>query len=339
MKAVYLVKYGKSNTAFEIREVDTPEVSDDQVLIKVEAFGINFADVMARLGLYKGAPPLPALLGYEVVGHVEKFGSNVQNIKVGDRVSAMTHFGGYAEYAVAQKEVACVIPESMSAGTAVALATQYTTAYFLSHNMANIQEGDKVLVHAAAGGVGTALVQMALHKKCLVFGTCSSSDKIDYLRKNGVHHPINYLEKDFVSEIRTILGTGGLDVIFDPVGGLSVRKGYKLLGAGGRLVSYGVSSMNRTKSILGKIRVLAQFGIYHPLQFLSNSRGMIGVNMLKMGEDNPEKVARAMKAVIALAQNGIIKPFVGGEFKVAQIAEAHEYLESRKSMGKIVVKW
>ena len=339
MKAIYLVKYGKSNTAFEIREVDTPEVSDDQVLIKVEAFGINFADVMARLGLYKGAPPLPALLGYEVVGHVEKFGSNVQNIKVGDRVSAMTHFGGYAEYAVGQKEVACVIPESMSAGTAVALATQYTTAYFLSHNMANIQEGDKVLVHAAAGGVGTALVQMALHKKCLVFGTCSSSDKIDYLRKNGVHHPINYLEKDFVSEIRTILGTGGLDIIFDPVGGLSVRKGYKLLGAGGRLVSYGVSSMNRTKSILGKIRVLAQFGIYHPLQFLSNSRGMIGVNMLKIGEDNPEKVAMAMKAVIALAQNGIIKPFVGGEFKVAQMAEAHEYLESRKSMGKIVVKW
>lgn len=333
------MKYGKSDTAFEIREVEIPVVSDDQVLIKVEAFGINFADVMARLGLYKGAPPLPALLGYEVVGHVEKCGSNVQDIKVGDRVSAITRFGGYAEYAVAQKEVANIIPESMSVGTAVALATQYTTAYFLSHTMANIQEGDKVLVHAAAGGVGTALVQMALHKKCLVFGTCSSLDKMDYLRKNGVHHPINYLEKDFASEIKTILGTGGLDVIFDPVGGLSVSKGYKLLTAGGRLVSYGVSSMNKTKSIFGKIGVLAQFGIYHPLQFLSNSRGMIGVNMLKLGEENPEKVANAMKAVINLAQKGIIKPFVGGEYKVDQMAEAHEYLESRKSMGKIVVKW
>lgn len=333
------MKYGKSETAFEIREVEIPVVSNDQVLIKVEAFGINFADVMARLGLYKGAPPLPALLGYEVVGHVEKCGSNVQDIKVGDRVSAITRFGGYAEYAVAQKEVANIIPESMSVGTAVALATQYTTAYFLSHTMANIQEGDKVLVHAAAGGVGTALVQMALHKKCLVFGTCSSLDKMDYLRKNGVHHPINYLEKDFASEIKTILGTGGLDVIFDPVGGLSVSKGYKLLTAGGRLVSYGVSSMNKTKSIFGKIWVLAQFGIYHPLQFLSNSRGMIGVNMLKLGEENPEKVANAMKAVINLAQKGIIKPFVGGEYKVDQMAEAHEYLESRKSMGKIVVKW
>ncbi len=333
------MKYGKSDTAFEIREVEIPVVSNDQVLIKVEAFGINFADVMARLGLYKGAPPLPALLGYEVVGHVEKCGSNVQDIKVGDRVSAITRFGGYAEYAVAQKEVANIIPESMSAGTAVALATQYTTAYFLSHTMANIHEGDKVLVHAAAGGVGTALVQMALHKKCFVFGTCSSLDKMDYLRKNGVHHPINYLEEDFASEIKTILGTGGLDVIFDPVGGLSVRKGYKLLTAGGRLLSYGVSSMNKTKSIFGKIRVLAQFGIYHPLQFLSNSRGMIGVNMLKLGEDNPEKVANAMKAVINLAQKGIIRPFVGGEYKVDQIAEAHEYLESRKSMGKIVVKW
>lgn len=105
------------------------------------------------------------------------------------------------------------------------------------------------------------------------------------------------------------------------------------------MLSYGVSSMNKTKSIFGKIRVLAQFGIYHPLQFLSNSRGMIGVNMLKLGEDNPEKVAYAMKAVINLAQKGIIKPFVGGEYKVDQMAEAHEYLESRKSMGKIVVKW
>ncbi|MCK0147096.1 zinc-binding dehydrogenase [Arenibacter sp. F26102] len=339
MKAVYLVKYGKSNTAFEIREVEIPEISNGQVLIKVEAFGINFADVMARLGLYKGAPPLPALLGYEVVGRIEKCGDNVKNVQVGDRVSAITHFGGYAEYAIAQNEVANQIPESMSAGTAVALATQYTTAYFLSHDMANIQEGDKVLVHAAAGGVGTALVQLALHKKCLVFGTCSSSDKIEYLRSCGVQHPINYTKKDFASEIKSILEKGGLDVIFDPVGGLSVRKGYKLLAAGGRLLTYGVSSMNKTKSIFGKIRVLAQFGIYHPLQFLSNSRGMIGVNMLKMGEENPMKVARAMKAVIKLAEEGIIQPFVGGEYGVAQLAEAHEFLESRKSKGKIVVKW
>ena len=334
-----MVKYGKAEKAFEIREMEIPEISNDQVLIKVEAFGINFADVMARMGLYKGAPPLPALLGYEVVGYIEKCGNNVHNVKVGDRVSAITRFGGYAEYAVAQKEVVYGILETMSAGTAVALATQYTTAYFLSHEMANIQEGDKVLVHAAAGGVGTALVQLALHKKCLVFGTCSSSDKMEYLRSCGVHHPINYMKKDFASEIQSILKKGGLDVIFDPVGGLSVRKGYKLLAAGGRLLTYGVSSMNKTKSIFGKIKVLAQFGIYHPLQFLSNSRGMIGVNMLGMGEENPEKVARAMKAVIKLAEEGIIQPFVGGEYNVAQLAEAHQFLESRKSMGKIVVKW
>ncbi|MBC8767818.1 zinc-binding dehydrogenase [Arenibacter sp. BSSL-BM3] len=339
MKAVYLVKYSKADTAFEIREIEIPEISNDQVLIKVEAFGINFADVMARLGLYKGAPPLPALLGYEVVGHIEKCGNNVQNVKVGDRVSAITHFGGYAEFAVAQKEVVYGIPETMSAGAAVALATQYTTAYFLSNEMANIQEGDKVLIHAAAGGVGTALVQLALHKKCLVFGTCSSSDKMEYLRSCGVHHPINYIKEDFTSQVRSILEKGGLDVIFDPVGGLSVRKGYKLLAAGGRLLTYGVSSMNNTKSIFGKIRVLAQFGIYHPLQFLSNSKGIIGVNMLKMGEENPVKVGRTMKAVIKLAEEGIIQPFIGGEFGVAQLAEAHEFLESRKSIGKIVVKW
>ena len=339
MKAAYLVKYGPSESAFEIREVQRPEPTPNQVLIKVEAFGLNFADVMARLGLYKGAPPLPALLGYDVVGHVEQYGSNVKNLSVGNRVTALTRFGGYAEYALSEKEVTNNIPESISAGVAVALATQYSTAYFLSQEMANIQENENVLIHAAAGGVGTALTQMALHKKCTVFGTCSSPEKMEYLRVNGVHHPINHTAKDFAAAIKTIVGDHGLDVIFNPVGGKSVKKGYRLLGAGGRLITFGVSSMNSTKSIFGKLRVLAQFGIYHPVQFLSNSKGMIGVNMLKIAEQKPKKIARVMKAVIQLHEKGVLRPHVGGEFPIEKLVEAHAFLESRKSMGKIVVKW
>lgn len=339
MKAAYLIKYGPSETAFEIREVLKPEPAPNQVLIKVEAFGLNFADVMARLGLYKGAPPLPALLGYDVVGHVEKYGSNVKSVNVGDRVTALTRFGGYAEYALAEKEVTNCIPETISAGVAVALATQYSTAYFLSHEMANIQENENVLIHAAAGGVGTALTQMALYKKCIVFGTCSSPEKMEYLVKNNVQYPINHTAKDFGATIKTIVGEQGLDVIFNPVGGKSVKKGYRLLGAGGRLITFGVSSMNSTKSIFGKLRVLAQFGIYHPIQFLSNSRGMIGVNMLKIGEQKPKKIARVMKAVIQLHREGVLQPHVGGEYPIEKLAEAHTFLESRKSMGKIVIKW
>ncbi|MFT4831528.1 MAG: NADPH:quinone reductase-like Zn-dependent oxidoreductase [Psychroserpens sp.] len=339
MRAAFLVKYGLAGTAFEVRESEKPSPSPDQVLIKVEAFGLNFADVMARLDLYKAAPPLPAILGYDVVGHIEQCASNISELKVGDRVVALTRFGGYAEYALAEKEMVQKISESFTEGISVALATQYTTAFFLSHTMANLQKGDKVLIHAAAGGVGTALVQMALLKKCTVFGTCSTSEKIKYIKDNGVHYPINYKETNFEKEIRSINKGSGLDVIFDPVGGASVRKGFRLLGAGGRLLTYGVSSMNKNTSLLGKLKVLFQFGIYHPIQFLGGSKGMIGVNMLKVGEERPEKITTAMKAVIQMTEKGDLKPFVGAEYDIEKLAEAHQFLESRKSMGKIVVKW
>ena len=339
MNAAYLIKYGNAENAFKIREADKPQQNPNQVLIKVEAFGLNFADVMARLGLYKAAPPLPAILGYDVVGKIEAIGANVNHVKLGDRVIALTKFGGYAEYALADKEVVYKIPNSFSAGVAVALATQYSTAYFLSHHMANLQENDTVLIHAAAGGVGTALVQMALHKKCIVFGTCGSEEKVAYLKNNGVHYPINYRKNDFEDVVRKVIEKKGLDAVFDPVGGKSVKKDFRLLGAGGRVFSFGVSSMNQTKTIFGKLRVLWQFGLYHPLQFLSGSKGIVGINMLKVAEENPEKIAKVMQEVIRLTEEGILTPHIGGEYQVKQLAEAHSFLESRKSMGKIVVKW
>lgn len=339
MNAAYLIKYGNAENAFKIRKADKPQQNPNQVLIKVEAFGLNFADVMARLGLYKAAPPLPAILGYDVVGEIEAIGTNVNHVKLGDRVIALTKFGGYAEFALADKEVVYKIPNSFSAGVAVALATQYSTAYFLSHHMANLQENDIVLIHAAAGGVGTALVQMALHKKCIVFGTCGSDEKVAYLKKNGVQYPINYRKNDFEDVVRKIIEKKGLDAVFDPIGGKSVKKDFRLLGAGGRVFSFGVSSMNQTKTIFGKLRVLWQFGFYHPLQFLSGSKGIVGINMLKVGEENPEKMAKVMQEVILLTEEGILTPHIGGEYQVEQLAEAHAFLESRKSMGKIVVKW
>lgn len=339
MKAAYLIKYGNAEKAFQIREADKPRPKSNQVLIKVEAFGLNFADVMARLRLYKAAPPLPAILGYDVVGRIEEIGAKVNHVKLGDRVVALTKFGGYAEFALADMEVVHKIPDSFSAGVAVALATQYSTAYYLSHNMANLQEHDNVLIHAAAGGVGTALVQMALLKKCVVFGTCGSQEKVAYLKKNGVQYPINYRINDFEKVIGNIMQNKGIDAAFDPVGGSSVKKDFRLLGAGGRVLSFGFSSMNKTKTIFGKLRVLLQFGLYHPVQFLSGSKGMIGVNMLKVAEENPKKIAKVMQEVIRLTDTKILKPHIGGEYQVEQLAEAHTFLESRKSMGKIVVKW
>ncbi len=339
MKAAYLVKCGSAEDAFDIREVIKPEPKSDQVLIKVEAFGLNFADIAARYGKYRGAPPLPALLGYDVVGTVGKCGADVSHLVKGDRVTALTLFGGYAEYAIAEKGVTHKIPENITPGIAVALATQSCAAHYLSNRLTNIQENEKVLIHAAAGGVGTALVQLALHKKCIIFGTCSSHEKLEYLKENGVHHPIDHTKNDFAETIRTLVGNKGVDVVFNPIGGKSLKQGYRLLGAGGRLASYGVSSLNSKKNIFGKMKDLWQFGMYHPVQFLSNSKGMIGMNMLKIAEEKPEKIAKVMQEVIQLQQKGILHPHVGAEYSIDQLAEAHRFLESRKSMGKIVVKW
>lgn len=339
MKAAYLIKYGSATDAFQIREIEMPVPGPIQVLIKVEAFGINFADVMARLGLYRGAPPLPALLGYDVVGQVEQVGGKVKHLQKGDRVTALTRFGGYAQYALAESYTVYKVPESFSPGIATALATQYTTAHFLSYQMANLQRDDRVLIHAAAGGVGTALVQLAKNRGCQIFGTCSSKEKIEYLKQAGVDHPINYVTNNFSDVIKKIINNHGLDVIFDPIGGYYLRSGYKLLTSGGRIIFYGMSSINSANSIFSKLKVLAQFGIYHPLQYLSDSRGIIGVNMLKIGDENPDKVSKSMQEVVSMTESGILHPYIGGEFSIDQLAEAHAFLESRRSMGKIVVKW
>ncbi len=339
MKAAYLIRNGTPEQAFEIRETETPRPGPGQVLIKVEGFGLNFADVMARLGLYDQAPPLPAVLGYDVVGRVEAVGEGVEGIAIGTRVTALTRFGGYAEYALTDVRGLAAIPEDMDAGVGVALSTQYCTAYYLAEEMVRLHEGDHVLIHAAAGGVGTALVQLAKNRGCVIYGTAGSPKKIEALREAGVDHPINYREQDFSAVIRGIAGDGGLDVVFDPVGGQSVKKGFRLLGAGGRLLTYGGSSMTQAKGFFGKLRIALGFGIYHPVTFLRNSKGMIGVNMLRIADDRPAKIGTMLKEVVRMTAEGILQPKVGGSFTADQLAEAHRFLESRQSMGKIVVRW
>ena len=143
MKAIALVKTGDASSAFKVIEIVKPQPKEGEVLIKVAAFGLNFADVMARRGMYKEAPPLPAVLGYDVAGTVEAVGENVTAIKIGDRVTAMTRFGGYAEYAVTNASAAAVIPASIDNATATALTTQYCTAYYAAAEMVNLQEADK----------------------------------------------------------------------------------------------------------------------------------------------------------------------------------------------------
>ena len=180
MKAIFLIKNGLAEKAFEIRETSIPNPNSGQVLIKVEAFGLNFADVMARNGMYKDAPPMPCVLGYDVAGKIEKIGEGVTHLKIGDRVTAMTRFGGYAEFAITDARATAIIPETIDAASATALTTQYCTAYFAAAEMVNLHPGDKVLIHSGAGGVGTALIQFAKYKQCEIFSTAGSEEKIKY---------------------------------------------------------------------------------------------------------------------------------------------------------------
>lgn len=338
MKAVVLVKFGKIEDAFEMQEVPKPTLNDGQVLIQTEGFGLNYADIMAIQGDYKECPKLPAIIGYDVVGEIIETKGDCGELGVGNRVTAMTRFGGYAEFAVSESAACTIIKENYELGKAMALTTQYCTAYYCFNEVQNLHCGDSVLIHAAAGGVGTALVQMALDRGCTIFGTCGSDKKIEYLKSLGVHYPINYRKQDFFEEVKRINGVIGLDAVFDAVGGSSAKKGFKLLGSGGRLIVFGAASVTGTTK-LGKLKMAIGFGLYHPLQFIMSSKSIIGVNMLKIGDDRPHVLKRCLTKVIQSVEDGILDPKVAKIFSINQLSEAHNYLKDRKSIGKVSVVW
>lgn len=338
MQAAVLVANGAPQRAFRLQEMPDPLItSPTQVRIKVEVFGLNFADVVARLGQYQDCPPLPTIIGYEVVGIVESVGTAVTNVKVGERVLAFTRFGGYATMVVTDMS-AIVAIGNMNAGVATALCTQYSTAYFAAMYITQLHKGEHVLVQSAAGGVGTALVQLAKWRGCIVYGTVGSDDKLKHISELGVDFPINYNTRHFADVIKEIAPNGKIDVVFDAVGGNAVRKGIDILAAGGRMICYGAASMSqRSKNIFKTAKTALEFGIYHPAQFMMSSKSLMGVNMLRIADQRPLVLQQCLQEVVMLANQGILKPVVDTVYPIAQLDEAHEKLEFRKSIGKIAV--
>jgi NADPH2:quinone reductase len=340
MKAIFLTRYGDSSSSFTIRDCKTPTPGPDEVLIKTHSFGLNFADIMARKGLYRAAPPLPCILGYEVAGTIVDMGSEVSGYYKEQKVIAFTRFNGYAEYAVTHWKAIAPLPENMTMEEAVALPTQYSTAYYAAYEVANVREGEHVLIHAAAGGVGIAITQLLKRKGCVVYGTVSTNDKFKTLQEQGVDYPINYLEENYPEKILALRGDKKLDVIFNPIGGKSFKQDRKLLATGGRLIGYGASDrLNRKKSRLATLKLVYDFGFLSPVGLLASSITIGGVNMLRIADHKLEILQHCLNQVIKLANQKEIKPVVGSTFHAKQIAEAHETLESRKSIGKIAVNW
>lgn len=340
MKQLVISKYGNSLEAFRMEEQKKLFPADFELLVQVEGFGLNYADVMARRGLYKDAPKLPFIPGYEIVGKVVQQGKKVPENYQGQRVVAFTRFGGYAEQAVSDYRGTAIIGDTISGGEACALATQYCTAYYMAEYITNMHPGETALIHACAGGVGTALTQLCKRKGITVIGLCSSDEKIAYLESMGVHYPINHQKTDYSTFIEKNLGMRKLDYIFNAVTGTSFKKDMKLLGLGGKLFCYGGSSRSGKKRHIGNdLAFLLKTGFVSPLFMMMKSQGVIGVNMLRIAENKIDVIGQCLHALHELWKDGEINPKVGGTFHADQIAEAHDLLESRKSMGKIYVYW
>ena len=323
-----------------MREFPDPNTKEGEIRIQTEVSGLNFADVLARIGLYQDAPPLPSVLGYEVVGRIDQVGTGVKKFKTGQRVVAFTRFGGYASKVVVGENSAVALPDGFDGAAAAALGTQYVTAYYAAEEMVRLHRGDHVLIQAAAGGLGTALIQLCKRAGCVIYGTAGSAEKIEHLRRMGVDHPINYNEKDFVSEFLRLSGGRKADVVFDSLGGGAFRRALKLLSAGGRIVGMGIAeAAGKKANIFKTVKTMAAFGVLHPAWFLIHSKAIIGVNMLRIADQRPEIILRCLEAVTELALKGEVTPVIGGVFKAEEIGRAHELLGMRKSIGKVVIKW
>lgn len=338
MLAHFLIKNGTPSDSFELRDTPAPVIGPGQVLIKVDAFGLNYSDIMARQGLYRECPPLPCVIGYDVEGHIEQAADDVIGFKKGDRVFGLTRFGGYAQYAVTQTQAVSHLPEEAATGTGCALATQCVTAYHAAILCQTLLPGEKVLIHAAAGGLGTALVQIALWRGCTVIGVAGGIEKAEYMKNLGVQHVVDHHRISWTDYVHQHLH-GKVDVIFDNIGGSSVKKGKAILAYGGRIVTLGAAALSGKKGKLNLIRLGLGFGFFSPIAYLGKSQSLIGVNMLKIADYRPDMLAESFKGVTTLFSKGILNPHIGAVFTSKELDKAHAFLEGRKSIGKVIVKW
>ena len=345
-RALTLVRFGSPDSAFEMRDSQLPEPQDEEVQIEVEASGLNYADVVARSGAYQDCPPLPAVIGYEVVGKILKVGKKVRGLEAGTRVVGFTRFGGYASRVNTGATGVVPIPADMPAGEAAALATQGATAWFMAMDTSRMHPGQHVLVQAAAGGVGLILVQLALQAGCIVYATASSPEKIEFLKRLGVQHPIRYTTEDFAEAVRRIQAEKpetrgrGLDIVFDSLGGQSYAKARKLLSPGGKIFCYGAAeSSSEKRSLLKMLKLASGFGLTSPIPWLMNSQGLVGVNMLRIADHHPEVLQRCLRGVIDHWKQGKLKLHVGGVFPAEKISDAHRALGGRGTTGKLIITW
>jgi len=337
-QAWLLHQTGAAQNAFRYGEICLPPLQPEELLIAVEAFGLNWADIMLRRGVYNDKPRLPCVSGYEVLGKVIAAGTRAHEGFLGKRVVALTRLGGYARHAIARADAVLEVGEKIDANSALALALQGCTAYYMACHVAPVRAGEWVLVHAAAGGVGSLLVQLAKNAGARVIAKVGSEAKKARCLQLGADYAINYRAENHAQAIDQIIGTQKLDAVYNCVGGSTFRQDKKWLGPGARLFSYGGAQLTHMKyGVFSQLNFLRQMGGVLPVFWAMRSISLIGVNVLRLLDARPDTLRHCLHAIMALYENGQIRPQNCGNFAFAELVQAHEMLESGQSGGKIVV--
>jgi NADPH:quinone reductase-like Zn-dependent oxidoreductase len=321
----------------QLEDGPDPTPRDGEVRIAVRAAGVNFADVLARMGLYPDAPAPPVVVGYEVAGRIDAVGHGVADFHEGDRVVALTRFGGYSTSVAVPSGFVFPLPLRLSDEEAAAVPVNYLTAALGLYRMANLSAGETVLIHGAGGGVGMAATQLARLREATIIGTASTR-KHEAIRALGVDHAIDYRLPNLAGEVRRLTRGRGADVILDPIGGKSFSTSYRLLAPLGRLVVFGVSSLapGLRRSWLRAALTVAQMPTFKPLSMMNGNRPVIGLNLAHLWGER-EKLSATMAGLINELAAGRLTPIVAKTFPLERAADAHLYLQSRSNIGKVVL--
>jgi NADPH:quinone reductase-like Zn-dependent oxidoreductase len=343
MRAVVIARTGGFD-AVEVREwPDPPAPAAGQVRIRVHAAGANFADTLARVGLYPDAPKLPAVLGYEVAGVIDAIGPEVDGPAVGDRVIAATRFGGQAEVALASACDCLPLPEHLSFAEGAAVVVSYATAWAAAIIMGGLRSEDTLLVHSAGGAAGMAATQVGVQAGARVIGTASPG-KHEAVLANGASHVFDYRHPGVVGQVLGVTDGRGVDVILDPLGPTSFRYGYRdLLRAGGRLVMFGLSDVQAGErpSRRAALRCMAQLPFaglpwWRGTDVFNQNKGVFGLNMLTWWSREGD-LRRVLPPIAEGLAKGAFRPAVAAEVPFADAREAHRLLQERRNVGKVVL--
>lgn len=336
MKQVVITKNGGPEV-LQVQKKADPVPGPLQVKIRVRASGINFADLLARRGIYPSAPKKPCVVGFEVSGVIESAGDGVDAPWLGKEVIAITRFGGYSDAVIVPFSRVFEKPRSLSFEQAASFSIAYLTAYQLLVVMGGLKNYETLLIHNAGGGVGLAALNIAKHLGSKTIGT-ASSHKHEFLRKRGLDDVIDYTRQDWTSEVKKLTDGKGVELIIDSIGGRHLHKNYQALRRTGRLGTFGISlaaSTNRSAK-LNLIKAVLQTRRYSPIRLMNANKGIFGVNLGHLWAEE-DRVHGWMEEIHKGIEEGWVNPHVDKSFPFERAAEAHAYIENRKNIGRVVL--